>query len=184
MAEIEDQEDGKSDVSSNKVLDVPVTSEEDGEAIGESEKGDDGHNEPGSIRLERGLVRQSLKHVVEDHGLAEADVGDENNNPGNVARDGADVHEPVEDSSTRVGDVEEGEETERPGEEDSGPGDTLLIGFAEYLGGLVVEGHGVENTAAGVEERVTSRPGRGQDSGVDDVIEDRDADVLDTCYSC
>lgn len=56
----------------------------------------------------------------------------------------------------------------------------MLVGDAEPLGGLVVKSHGVEDTAARVKERVTSRPGRGQDSGVDDVVEDRNSDVLDT----
>lgn len=110
---------------------------------------------------------------------AESQVCDHDDNPGDEARDCADVDEPVEHRDTRVGHVEVRQQREHPREEYRGVRDTVLVRAVEKLGGLARQGHRVQHTRAGVQEGVTRRPGGRQDGAVDGVVEALDASGLD-----
>lgn len=96
VSEVQHQEDGDGDVGGQEVAHVPVVPDEDLEPVGQGQQEEEAHHEVGGIGLEPRAVGELLKHVVKDHGLAEAEVGDEDDDPGNVPGDGGDVHEPPE----------------------------------------------------------------------------------------
>ena len=110
---------------------------------------------------------------------AEAQVRDHDNDPGDEARDGADVDEPVEHRDARVGHVEVRQQREHPCEEHRDVRDTVLVGAVENLGRLACQRHRIQHTRAGVQEGVTRRPGGCQDGTVDGVVEAFDAGRLD-----
>lgn len=116
---------------------------------------------------------------MEDHSLAPADEGDHDDNPGDVAADGADVLEPGEDLGGVLADVEVGQETYGPRGNDSHIRNAPLVGSCAESGCLAVERKGVEDTAARVQEGVAGTPRGCQDCDVDDMVQDADASILD-----
>jgi hypothetical protein len=67
-----------------------------------------------------------------------------------------DVHQPVEDCSTSIRDIEIGEEGKSPGEENGDVGNATfveIVGNAEELWCLIAQSHGVEDPESGIEER-------------------------------
>lgn len=86
MTEVQNKEDGNGDVGSQEVGDVPVLGEEHLEAVGQGEQSDEEENNPGQVRLEWSLEGELLEEVVVNHGLAEADVSDENDDPSNLQK--------------------------------------------------------------------------------------------------
>ena len=80
---------------------------------------------------------------MEDHCFAEADVGDEDDDPGDEAGDGGDVGEPVEYCGSIAADVQESQAADGKGEEDCDPRNAILVATEEYLGSLIGESKGV-----------------------------------------
>jgi len=80
--------------------------------------------------------------------FAEAEVGDHDDNPGDEAGYGGDIHEPVEDGGAGVGDVKVGEQGDRPGKEDGDVRDAVSVSDAEELGCFVTQRHRVEDSGA------------------------------------
>ena len=121
-----------------------------------------------------------MKLAIVDECLAEAEVGDHDDDPGKEAGDGGDIYEPVEDRGTSVGDVEVCEQGKHPGEQNCNIRHTSSVGDTEELRCLAVERHRVQHSGTGVQERVSSRPGRCQDCRVNRMVEAMDAGVLYT----
>lgn len=142
----QDQKDRNSDIANQKVRDIPPAGDKDVEAIGERDENHDDEREIGRVGLERCAEGKGIEHVVEDHGAAETEVGYEDDDPGDEARDGGDVCEPVEDGGAAVAYVEKRETADTEGEEHSYPGNTSFVAAEEDLGGLVCEGERVEHT--------------------------------------
>ena len=69
------------------------------ESVRQGENGQHDQREPSSVRLEWRPVGQRVQEVLGFHGSAEAQVCDQHDNPGNVARNGGDVDKPGEDYS-------------------------------------------------------------------------------------
>lgn len=66
---------------------------------------------------------------------AETEVGYEDNDPSDEARDGGDVCEPVKDGSAAVADIQESETANAEGEEDGYPRNTFFVAAEKDLGG-------------------------------------------------
>ena len=118
VTEIQDEKDRQRDIRREEVTRGEFIWPECLEAVGEREEGDDEEDKVGEVGLEARLVGDDVEHVVVDEGGAEAEVGYHYDDPGDEAGDGGDVDEPVEDCCAGVGDVEKGEKSECPGEED------------------------------------------------------------------
>jgi hypothetical protein len=111
--------------------------EEDLETIGEGEECEDEQHGVRSVRLKLGLVRNGREEILKLHSLAEAEVGDHNDDPSDEAGDGGDVGEPSEDLRAAAVEGEIGEETDSPGDKDGAVRDSSLGGAGEELRGLV-----------------------------------------------
>lgn len=91
VTKIQGQENRECDVGSQEVGDGPVLGDKDLKAVCEGEEGHDTEDKVGEIWLERSAVGESFEEVVPDHGFAEADVGNHDDDPGDEAGDGGDV---------------------------------------------------------------------------------------------
>jgi len=170
MPKVQHHKDRNRNIRRQKVRNGPIRLYKDLKPVGEREKRHDAEDEVCEVRLERCAVGKFGEHVVEDHGFAEADVGDHDDDPGDEARDGGDVGEPGEDLGAGAGYVEVGQEANGPGGQYSGPWHALLGRFAEELGRVAVESHAVEDTGTRVEEGVAGGPGGCQDCCVDNMV--------------
>lgn len=85
--EVEGEEDGQADVSSNENINVPFARQEDLEAIKKGNERDEEDTEVSRVRLEGCLVwqRVAVNSVVFEP-VVEARVGDKDDVPGNETR--------------------------------------------------------------------------------------------------
>lgn len=146
MSKPQHQKDGNSNVANQEIRNIPPGRYKDVKAISQGDQDHNNEREVGGIRLERSAEGQSLKHIVVYHGAAETEVGYEDNDPSDKARDGGDVCEPVEHGSAAVADIQESETANAEGEEYGYPRNTFFVAAEEDLGGLVCEGEGVEHS--------------------------------------
>ena len=150
MSDVQHQEDGQRDVRGEEVRHVELARPKDLEAVGDGqERHDDKHNVC-RVWLEWRAVWEGVQQAVVLERGAEAQVCDHDDDPGDEARDCADVDEPVEHRGARVGHVEVCQQREHPCEEHRDVRDTVLVGAVENLGRLARQGHRVQHTRPGV----------------------------------
>jgi hypothetical protein len=105
--EVEEQEDGQADVSGDEVIPIPFARQEDLETVENNNDRDEEDTEVSRVRLKGRLVWQSVTiDAVEFEPSIESCVGNENNVPGNETCDRGDVHQPIKDSSSTIGNVQ------------------------------------------------------------------------------
>lgn len=109
-----------------------------------------------------------LGDALDAHCQAEADVVDEDGDPGDEDAGGGEADEPVKGGEGAAGQAHEAEEHKDGKQGDAGVGDAPGGGAEEDGGGLLLEGEGVEHAGAGEEGLVGRGPGRGYEHGVDD----------------
>ena len=80
---------------------------------------------------------QSVKHIVENHCFAEADVSDKDDDPGDEARDGGDVGKPIENCGAVAADVQESQASDGESEKDCNPRYAVSVATKEDFGSLV-----------------------------------------------
>lgn len=178
VSSIQQEEGGNRDIGCQEALVVP--GRENVEAVGESQEADEKQDEPGGVRLEWRPEGQSSEQVLIDQGLAEAQIGDHDNDPADVARDRGQVHEPSENLCGALGNVQVCKEAKASGSKDSCVGNSAAGRLGKDFGCLPRRGHAIKNTGSRVQEGVSGRPSRGQNCGVNDVIEVPDSSTLDT----
>lgn len=149
---VECKEDRQSNVCSDEVMSILVVFDKNLEFVGDSQNDEEVEEELVCVGLENGFVGMGIEYLVEGYGFVEVDVGEEDDDLGNIVRNGGDVDKLGEDLGIGVGDVEEGKEIRGLGGEDSNLWYVLFVGFVEKFGGIVIEGYGVENMRVGVEE--------------------------------
>lgn len=95
--EVESGEDGDTDICGNELGNVPVASEEDCEAVEEEDEEHKDRAEPGRVRLEGSFVREFVAgKTLLLEAVVHAEVGHEDDEPGDKTGDRRDVIQPVE----------------------------------------------------------------------------------------
>lgn len=127
-----------------------------------------------------------MEEVLILHGFAEAQVGDDTDDPGDEARDGGDVDEPVEDHRACLADTEKRQQSHRPGGQDGRIGHASFSRSCKNGGCLAADSQRVQDSGARVQEGVACGPCGCQDRGVDEVVQygdlgKRDANHPRTC---
>ena len=79
MTEVQEQEDGNGNVGCQEIRNIEFG--KDTKAVGDCQERDNNQNNPDEVRLELCAVRQLIEHIVVNHGLAETNVRDHNNDP-------------------------------------------------------------------------------------------------------
>lgn len=174
VSHVQHHKNGQGNVRRQEIAHIPLTREKHGEPVGEGQHDEHEQDEIGRVRLERCLVGQGVPQILELHRFAEAEVGDDADHPRDEAADGGDVDEPVEDDLARFADRQERQQAHGPGRQDGHVRHAEFARAGEHFRRLAVERQTVEDTRARVQEGVARGPGRGQDGGVDDVVQHRD----------
>jgi hypothetical protein len=124
---------------------------------------------------ERSPVGQgTVRDILGPTSLDEVDVGDEDGDPGQDTEDGGQVDKVSEDLARVIRHVHEGQESEDGADKERRPRHTTTIGLLEDGRGGLVTGKTVEGTAGNVQIGVGGGEDEDEDTGVDDVGEDRD----------
>lgn len=176
-----DDEDGDAYVRGDEVGCVPVTLEEDTEAIDQGE--DDGADEtdPGGVGLEGSHPGQgAARDTLDLHGFVEADVADAEGAPCDETGDRGQILQPSECLGSTAGpETEVGEGTEQPCGNHCPIGHTVRPSLAKDLRQLVVRRHGHNHSRSDPAVRITRRPSRNQNTSIDDRRQTLDPSILD-----
>lgn len=105
VSNVQRKEDGKRNIGCEEIGDAPLALGEDLETVGKCEKYDRAQDKVGKVRLQGCAVWELMEHAVVDHGFAEAQIGDHDDNPGDETRNGRNVGEPEEDLLSGVGNI-------------------------------------------------------------------------------
>jgi len=153
--EIEDDVDGDTDVSSDEVIDAPVTLGEDCEPVEQQDHAEVGQGDVCSPRLPLALHDEAVAvDTLGDQCLAELDVCDQDVDPGDEVGNGAQVLEPVEDGAGTGAHAHVGKKRDGSGDKDGVVRDTALGTLEEDLGCLTVLGQGEEVTRTTEQEGI------------------------------
>jgi hypothetical protein len=167
---IENENSRHSDVGSDEVLNIPVVSDEDLEAVEEGNEHEEDERNPGGVGLPGRLVWERVPvDALSLHTVVEPKVGEEDDDPGDDSSDRRDVVEPVEDLIGAVaseGHVSQGAE-DNGSDRDGVDGESSLGADSEEGGSLAFESEGVEDSGRSVDVRVSGRPDGNQKNGVD-----------------
>lgn len=176
MNEIQRQHDRDGDVCREEAGCGEV--EEDLKAVRQRQNAQQDQHKPSRVRLKWGLEGESVEETLVVQGLPESDVGEETDDPRNIARDGRDIDEPVEYSGTRVGKRQICKQTRSPRCKDCDPWNSVSVRPGKDLRSLFCERQSVQHTRPGEQERVASRPCGSQDRSIDDVIQSTNSSLL------
>ncbi|KAG7903017.1 hypothetical protein KL907_004150 [Ogataea polymorpha] len=143
------------------------------------------HNRQRDVCGEKVGNIQIEKHTVtigdgDDNKEAGAQVCERHENPRDEAGNRADVGEPGEHLSGRVGAVEESEQSNGSCKGDRVDWHTVSGAAGKNGRHFSVAGHRVQASGGGEKLRVTARVCRSEDGGIDDVVEHLDTGVLDS----
>ena len=143
VSKVQRQEDRERDVRGEEIRDIEGARPKHLETVCQGEDGDNEQHKVRCVWLQRRSVGQRVKLAMVDKCLAEAEIGDHDDDPGDEAGDGGDVHEPVEDCGASVGDVKVCKKRKHPSEQDRNVRHTSSVRDAEELRRLVVQRHRV-----------------------------------------
>lgn len=183
VAKDEDQVHGNTKVTSDEGLVLLATKDlagllipdENVVVLGEGNENAHGESNDGSPHAEGGDIGESfVGETLSLLGTAPPDVSCEDRDPGHETEDGGEVDKVTENLGRVVGNVHEGQETERGRHGKGVDGNTMLVSLLEDSRSRTVGSKTVEGTASNVQIRVGGGEDEDADTSVDDVREDLD----------
>ena len=154
--------------------------DEDVEALSERNDAAEDEGEVGACGAKGGCVYEvRVRDVLGFAGANEVDVGDEQRDPGEKAKNGDQIHKIFEDGLGVTRDVHVGQAGEAGGDGEGIDGDAAAVGAGEDGGRFALARETVNGTSGDVEVRVSGGEDEEEDAGVEDVGKDANAGQLD-----